>query len=235
MPDKFNCEFLNRPGFGFSEMSESFPMTWDVVKEKLNMIQKKHINKFDVRMDSLDHDFKTIDKKFMPEQPRSSKEVKASLGRLNTFINTNEGHYFDKFLSNLYELGASALQMSLYYMVCSFAVRNTDLVAAKMNNNSSNAATKKFIQSKYVVSYLDLAVTDITGVSFKGTAIRPVYSLDSSEEDEEQATSSNSKRPNPFESDEEEHQCSSKSLKLSFGDDSEEDVGSGKGKNKEEK
>ena len=62
----FNCEFLNRPGFCFSEMSESLPMAWDVVKEKLNMIQKKHINKFDNMMDSLDHDFKTIDNKFLP-------------------------------------------------------------------------------------------------------------------------------------------------------------------------
>ena len=182
-------------------------------------------------MDSLDHDFKTIDKKFMPEQPRSSQEVK---DRLNKFININEGHYFDKFLSNLYELGASALQMSLYYKVCLFAVRNADLVAAKMNNNSSNAATKKFIQSEDVVSYLDLAVTDITGVPFKGTAIRPVYSLDSSDDDE-QATSS-SKRRSPFESDEEELQSSSKSQKLSFGDDSEEeDVSSGKGKKKKKK
>ena len=182
----FNCEFLNRPGFSFSEMSESLPMAWDVVKEKLNMIQKKHINKFDNMMDPLDHDFKTIDKKLLPEQPRSSQEVKASLDRLNKFVNLNEGHYF----------GASALQMSLYYKVCSFSVWNPDLVAAKMNCNSSNAATKKFMQSKDIVSYLDLPVTDITGVPFKGTTIRPVYSLDSSDDDE-QATSS-SKRSNPF-------------------------------------
>ena len=126
-------------------------------------------------MDSLDHDFKTVDNKYMPEQPRSSQEVKASLDRLNKFININEGHYFDKFLSNLYGLGASALQMSLYYKVCSFAVRNPDLVAAKMDNNSSNAATKKFIQSEDVVSYLNLAVTDITGVPFKGTALLGQY------------------------------------------------------------
>ena len=205
-------------------MSESLPMAWDVVKEKLNMIQKKHINKFDNMMDSLDHDFKTIDKKLLPEQPRSSQEVKASLDRLNKFVNLNEGHYF----------GASVLQMSLYYNVCSFAVWNPDLVAAKMDSSSSNAATKKFIQSKDVVSYLDLPVTDITGVPFKGTAIRPVYSLDSSDDDE-QATSS-SKRSNPFESDEEELQSSSKAPKLSFVDDSEEeDRSSGKGKKRKKK
>ena len=199
-------------------------MAWDTVKEKLNMIQKKHINKFDNMMDSLDHDFKTIDKKLLPEQPRSSQEVKASLDRLNKFVNLNEGHYF----------GTSVMQMSLYYMVCSFAVWNPDLVAAKMNSKISNAATKKFIQTKDIVSYLDLPVTDITGVPFKGTAIRPVYSLDSSDDDE-QATSS-SKRSNPFESDEEELQSSSKEPKLSFVDESkEEDRSSGKGKKRKKK
>ena len=52
------------------------------------------------------------------------------------------------------------------------------------------------MQSKDIVSYLDLPVTDITGVPFKGTAIRPVYSMDSSDDDE-QATLS-SKRSNPL-------------------------------------
>ena len=93
-------------------------------------------------------------------------------------------------------------------------LKSPNLVVAKINSKSSNAATKKFLQSKDIVSYLDLPVTDITGVPFKGTAIRPVYSLDSSDDDEQ--TTSSSKRRNPFESDEEELQSSSKVPKHCF-------------------
>ena len=65
-------------------------------------------------------------------------------------------------------------------------------------------------------------------------AIRPVYSLDSSDDDE-QATSS-SKRSNPFESDEEELQSFPKAPKISFPDDSEEEErSSAKGKKRKKK
>ena len=57
----FNCEFLNRPGYTFSEFAESLPIAWANIKERLELVQPRHIRKMDVLMSSLQEDSQTID------------------------------------------------------------------------------------------------------------------------------------------------------------------------------
>ena len=83
----------------------------------------------------------------------------------------------------MYELGASAFQMSLFYKVCSFVIRIPEATASKMSTLNDSSRARNFLKSKDTLAYLDLAVSDITGGPVNNTTFRKVVSLDTSEEE----------------------------------------------------
>ena len=82
----FNCEFLNRLGYAFSEFAESLPMAWANIKEQLELVQPRHIRKMDALMSSLQEDLLTIDKKNVLDHTRSEYEVQNSLKNVANFV-----------------------------------------------------------------------------------------------------------------------------------------------------
>ena len=120
----------------------------------------------------------------------------------------------------MYELGASAFQISLFYKACYFVIRNPDATATKMSTLNDSSRARNFLMSKDTLAYLDLAVPDITGEPVN-TTFRKVVTLDTSEEESNDdnislptnSSSSSSSRKWSKDTDEEEEEIVSKRKK----------------------